>query len=261
MWLLGAGTSAAAGIPTAGDMIWEFKQQHYVSQRRVSLKSVGDLASPAVRNALQSFIDSLDRFPAPGAPDEYAALFEAAYPSEADRRTYIAAKIAGGKPSYGHIALATLMRAGHARLAWTTNFDPLIADACAKVYDGTGHLTTVALDAPGLGREVINGERWPAEVKLHGDFRSRRLKNTTDELREQDAVLREGLVSMCGRAGLVIAGYSGRDDSIMDSLEAALEQSTPFPGGLFWLNRADSAPSRGLRLFLSAPPPKVSMAA
>lgn len=242
MWLLGAGASAAAGIPTAGDMIWEFKQQLYVSQRRISLKSVGDLANAAVRNAMQSFIDGLDRFPAPGASDEYATLFEAAYPSEADRRTYIAAKVAGGKPSYGHIALATLMRAGHTRLAWTTNFDPLIADACAKVYDGTGHLTTVALDAPGLGREVISGERWPAEIKLHGDFRSRRLKNTTDELREQDAILREGLVSMCCRAGLVIAGYSGRDDSIMESLEAALEHATPFPGGLFWLSRADSIP-------------------
>lgn len=132
MWLLGAGASAAAGIPTAGDMIWEFKQQLYVSQRRVSLKSVGDLASPAVQNALQSFIDSLDCFPAAGTSDEYAALFEAVYPSEANRRTFIAAKIAGGKPSYGHIALATRMKAHHTRLAWTTNFDPLIADACAK---------------------------------------------------------------------------------------------------------------------------------
>ena len=242
MWLLGAGASAAAGIPTAGDMIWDFKQQLFVSQRRVSLKSVGDLANSAVRNSLQSFVDGLDRFPSPGAPDEYAALFEAAYPSEADRRTYIAAKIAGGKPSYGHIALATLMKSGHTRLAWTTNFDPLIADACAKVYDGTGHLTTVALDAPALGREVIGGERWPAEIKLHGDFRSRRLKNTNDELREQDVVLRDGLVSMCGRAGLVVAGYSGRDDSIMDSLEAALGQTNPFPGGLFWLSRADGVP-------------------
>lgn len=27
MWLLGAGASAGAGIPTAGDMVWEFKQQ------------------------------------------------------------------------------------------------------------------------------------------------------------------------------------------------------------------------------------------
>jgi hypothetical protein len=28
MWLLGAGASASAGVPTARDMIWEFKQQH-----------------------------------------------------------------------------------------------------------------------------------------------------------------------------------------------------------------------------------------
>ena len=252
MWLLGAGASAAAGIPTAADMIWEFKQQLYVSQRRVSLKSVGDLANAAVRHTLQSFIDGLDRFPRPGSPDEYAALFEAAYPSEADRRAYIAAKIAGGKPSYGHIALAALMRAGHTHLAWTTNFDPLIADACAKVYDGTGHLTTIALDAPSLGREVISGERWPAEIKLHGDFRSRRLKNTTDELRGQDVTLRESLVSMCNRAGLVVAGYSGRDDSIMDSLEAALAGTTPFPSGLFWLTRTDSAPLPRVTALLQA---------
>ena len=179
MWLLGAGASAAAGIPTAWDMIWEFKQQLYVSQRRVSPKIVADLANPAVQRELQTFIDGLDKFPVAGAPDEYAALFEAAYPSEGDRRTYIESKLRGAKPSYGHIALATLMKGGRARLAWIVNFDPLVADACAKVYDGTGHLTTVALDAPALGREVLNEERWPAEIKLHGDFRSRRLKTPT----------------------------------------------------------------------------------
>jgi hypothetical protein len=84
--------------------------------------------------------------PPPDAPDEYAALFEAVYPSEADRRTYIASKVSGAKPSYGHVALATMMRGGRARLAWTTNFDPLIADGCAKVYGGTGQLTTVAIE-------------------------------------------------------------------------------------------------------------------
>ncbi len=136
MWLLGAGASASAGIPTAWDMIWEFKQQLYVSQRRVSPKTVADLSNPAVRRSLQAFIDDLDRFPSTGAPDEYAALFEAAYPSEHDRRTCIAAKLSGAKPSFGHIALATLMRAGRTRVVWTTNFDPHLADACAKVYDG-----------------------------------------------------------------------------------------------------------------------------
>ena len=250
MWLLGAGASAAAGVPTAWDMIWEFKQQLYVSQRRISPKSVADLANPSVRRSLQAFIDGLDRFPSPGAPDEYAALFEAAYPSEHDRRTYIAGKLNGAKPSYGHIALATLMKADRTRVVWTTNFDPLVADACAKVYDGTGHLTTVALDAPDLARDVLNGERWPAEIKLHGDFRSRRLKNTDDELRQQDAVLRDLFVGACGRSGLIVAGYSGRDDSIMETLEEVLEKVSPFPSGLFWLHRGEDPPLPRVAEFL-----------
>ena len=164
MWLLGAGASAAAGIPTASDMILNFKQQLYVSQRRVSTRSVSDLSNPAVRSLLQSYIDASESFPAPGAPEEYAALFEAAWPNEGDRRTYIDGKLAGAKPSYGHLALATLMRAGLTKIVWTTNFDTLIADACAKVYDGTGALTTVALDAPELATETIGAQVRPIEI-------------------------------------------------------------------------------------------------
>lgn len=252
MWLLGAGASAAAGIPTARDMIWEFKQQLYVSKRRVALKRVADLSNPAVRRQLQDFIANESDFPALDTPEEYAALFEAVYPNEADRRTYIDAKIRGAKPSYGHMALATLMKAGHIKLTWSTNFDPLVADACAVVFGGTGDLTTVALDAPDLGRQTINNERWPAEIKLHGDFRSRSLKNTGDELRQQDATLRDLLVESCARSGLVVAGYSGRDDSVMTALEDALEHVSPYPGGLFWLHRGESDPLDRVCRFLAA---------
>jgi hypothetical protein len=66
MWLLGAGASAAAGIPTAWDMMWEFKQQLYVSQRRIFPKQVADLADPAVRRELQSFIDGIGSLSARG---------------------------------------------------------------------------------------------------------------------------------------------------------------------------------------------------
>jgi len=242
MWLLGAGASASAGIPTAWDMIWEFKQQLFISQRRVSPRSVADLASASVRRLIQSHLDASDSLPPAGSPEEYAAIFEAAYPSEADRRAFIDSKIAGAKPSYGHLALAAMMRAGSTKLVWTTNFDPLVADACAKVYDSTGALTTVALDATGIASEMIAAERWPIEIKLHGDFRSRRLKNTGDELRHQDARLRQVLVDCCRRSGLVVAGYSGRDDSVMDSLEAALQQDGAFPAGLFWLHRGGDPP-------------------
>src|SRR5436853_7117865 len=80
-WLLGAGASASAGIPTAGDMIWEFKQQLFISQRRASPQAVADLSSPVIRAQLQAHIDSSENLPPPSAPDEYAALFEAVYPA------------------------------------------------------------------------------------------------------------------------------------------------------------------------------------
>lgn len=253
MWLLGAGASASAGIPTASDMVWEFKQQLYISQRRVSPQSVADLSNSAIRAQLQAHIDSTKNFPSPGSPGEYAALFEAAYPAEVDRRAYLDAKMAGAKPSYAHVALATLMRAQHSRLVWTTNFDPLIDDGCAKVYDGTGALTCVTLEAPDLAAQCIAQGRWPVEVKLHGDFRSRRLKNTSDELRHQDERLRQILIDSCRRFGLVVAGYSGRDDSIMGALEEALKHKDAFQLGLFWLHRGEEPPlPRVQQLILSA---------
>ena len=239
MWFLGAGTSASAGIPTAWDMIWEFKQRLFISQRRVSPYVVADLSNPGIRAQIQAHIDSSEALPPSRAPNEYAGLFEAVYPAEADRRAYLAAKVSGAKPSYGHLALATLMHGQLTRLIWTTNFDPFVADACAKVFDGTGHLTTVALDAPDIAELAIGEERWPVEVKLHGDFRSRKLRNTGEELRHQDARLRQLLVDSCRRFGLIVVGYSGRDDSIMDTLEEAVNQTSAFPSGLFWLYRRD----------------------
>lgn len=242
MWFLGAGASASSGLPTAIDMVWEFKQRLFVSQRRVSYRTVSDLSNPIVCNQLQSHVDSLQRLPSRGDPMEYAALFEEVYPSEQDRRKYLDAKLSGAKPSYGHMAVATLMRADKLFLLWTTNFDSLVADACATVYGTTSRLTTVDLNATEIETKIINERRWPIEVKLHGDFRWRRLKNTNDELRHQDSSLRQSLVESCRRYGLVVLGYSGRDNSIMDAINEAVESESTFPGGLFWLIRSGDQP-------------------
>lgn len=242
MWFLGAGASASAGIPTAWHMIWEFKQRLFASQRKVSLDSVADLSNDRIRKQIQAHIDSGRNLPMADAPEEYAELFEAVFPSESDRRSYLDSKLSGAKPSYGHLALATFMRANLTKLVWTTNFDPLVADAAARLYDSTGPLSVVDLDAPDLAAELIGDERWPIEIKIHGDFRSRRLKNTDDELRHQDSRLRKVLVDSCRRFGLVVAGYSGRDDSVMDALEEAISDPNAFPSGLFWLQRGNGAP-------------------
>ena len=235
MWLLGAGASNAAGLPTAHDLVVEFKRMLYVSQSGHGIRA-GDLAEPAIRNRIEAHVESL------GLPDsadagEYAAFFEAAFPDETDRAKFIHGQLAGAKPSYGHMALASLMSAGLCRLVWTTNFDTPVADACAAVFETTGSLTTATLDAPELARQAIAAERWPLEVKLHGDFRSHRLKNTGEELRRQDRELRRMLVECTVRFGLVVVGYSGRDGSVMSALEDGLATEKPFPAGLFWLQR------------------------
>lgn len=242
MWLLGAGVSASAGIPTAWDMIWRFKRELFVAQRKVSPESVADLADPSIQQLLDSHIAASDSLPPPGAPDEYAALFEATYPAEKDRQAFILAMIKGAKLAYGHLALAAMLKAGHANLVWTTNFDHLLGDACAKTFGTTLNLNIIGLDSPILAGQQIAAQSFPIEIKLHGDFRSRRLKNTADELRQQDAQLGAQLEDNCGRHGLIVAGYSGRDNSIMDVFDAALAKANAFPGGLFWLHRGAEPP-------------------
>lgn len=244
MWFLGAGVSAAAGIQTAWDMIWRFKRELYVTQRKASQQSVADVSQAAVRAILDAFVAESDTLPRPGAPEEYSALFEATYPQEQDRRTYIDHMIRGMKPTQGHLALAALLRTGQSNIVWTTNFDHLLADACARTFETTAALNSASLDGTRLAGEFISEQQWPIEVKLHGDFRSRRLKNTSEELRHQDAQIRAQLVDACRRFGLIVAGYSGRDDSVMGALEDALQGSGGFPNGLFWMHRGDDPPLR-----------------
>jgi len=71
-------------------------------------------------------------------------------------------------------------------------------------------------------------------VKLHGDFRFQSLKNLEADLQTQDAELAKCLVNACNRFGLIVAGYSGRDESVMGELQKALAGNNPFPHGLYW---------------------------
>lgn len=252
MWFLGAGASASAGIPTAADLTWLFKQELFVSQRGVPRQAVENLGNEAIRRQLQAHIDTLDQLPKRGSPEEYAALFERAFPTASDRQRFMKGWIRDRRPSYGHYVLGALMASNRTNIIWTTNFDPLVHDASVLAYGSTGPLTTVDLDRAHLGREAVSGERWPVEIKLHGDFRSSRISNTRDELRDLDEEHRQLLVDSSRRFGLVVIGYSGRDKSVMKTLSAALREEDSFPHGLFWLHRqADGAPADSVRRLLN----------
>ncbi|WP_316234781.1 SIR2 family protein [Bradyrhizobium sp. SZCCHNR1020] len=242
MWFLGAGASRAAGIKTAGDMIWDFKQRLYRSQKKLPPSAITDIGEPAVRRKLQAHFDAMGGFPAAGTETEYSAYFEATYHSPKDRRAYLDELITRGKPSFGHHALALLMAHDLCRIVWTTNFDRTVEDAAAEHLGGTGRLVVADLKEPEKIRRALDENRWPVYGKLHGDYHSDSLKNTDAELRQQDAEMRRSLVDASRRQGLAVIGYSGRDASVMDALNEALDEGRGYPGGLFWFKRGQDTP-------------------
>ncbi len=241
MWFLGAGASAAAGIATAGQMILEFKRRLYCSENNIPAPAV-DLGDPVLRQRLERYFDDDPAYPRLGAADEYAVLFERTYPDEEDRRRYLDSAMVDATPSYGHLVLAALFRLGKASVVWTTNFDQLIETATSRLFGTTTKLTVADLERHERAQRALADLRFPLLVKLHGDFHSTRLKNTPAELQDQDAKLRAALLEGCRRFGLAVVGYSGRDDSVMDTLLAALAAPTPFPHGLFWFVRHGESP-------------------
>ena len=92
-------------------MIWEFKRTLYCAAQRVSIETCSDLGSAVVRARLQAHFDDSGGFPPPDSETEYADYFEAAYGDEADRRRYLDRQVEAASPSYGHFALAALMKA------------------------------------------------------------------------------------------------------------------------------------------------------
>ena len=97
------------------------------------------------------------------------------------------------------------------------------------------HLAVSSLDSVERGERCVRESSWPLLVKLHGDYQSEHLKNTVQELQTQDERLRQLLVEALGSFGLVVVGYSGRDDSVMDALDDAISVDGAMPSGLWWV--------------------------
>ena len=240
-WLFGAGISAAAGVPTAAQMTWEFKALLYATEKTLAFPGL-DLADPNVRTKIQSHFNAKARCPPDGGVEEYGYYFERAYPSAADRRAYIDRAIGRGQPGFGHLAFATLMLLNKVGVVWTTNFDRLIEDAAAQVFKTTRSLVISGVDNADVASEAIRDSRFPLYVKLHGDFQSERLMNLSSELQSEDDKLRLALRKAATQFGLAVAGYSGRDASVMAAIRDGLAQPGAYPQGIYWFIRDGDSP-------------------
>jgi NAD-dependent SIR2 family protein deacetylase len=245
-WLLGAGTSAMSGIPTAGALALRFKHELYCAAHGLDVQAV-DHADRPTRRLIEDYFDGKHGLPPNGDAQEYSVAFEQCYPSADVRADFIAGLCRGRRPGFGHDVLAALMATGRLRVVFTTNFDELIETGATALFDAVAldprpSVVVADLGDPRRAVRALLKESWPLIAKLHGDFRSVRLKNTIGELAEQDAAMRGVLRTACHRFGLVVSGYSGRDESVMAVLKECAQDKDAFPAGVYWCYRPTDPP-------------------
>jgi hypothetical protein len=243
-WFIGAGASAASGIPTGYAMIRDFKAQIFCRENGISKREI-DTADPVWIERIDAFFQRTSILPPNGDPTEYAVAFEAVYPQSRHRRQYIDDAISKGTPCFGHKVLGSLIANGKVNCVFTTNFDPLIEESAlsANAILPTANQirpTVAAIDSSDRAMRCLNESDWPLVAKLHGDYQSVAIKNTGSELEQQDIRMRHVLVEAGKRFGMVFVGYSGRDASIMEALNSVLADQSPFPNGLYWVTSSAS---------------------
>lgn len=227
-FFLGAGASVTSGIPSAEMCIWEWKRSIFLTKNPGLELQFQELTLQSVRDKVQRWLDAQGVYPPAGSSSEYGFYIETCFPIPDDRRKYFEEKIRLARPQSGYRLLCALAEAGAIDSVWTTNFDGLAARAA-----GEFNITPVEVGIDSSHRAMRPSA--PGELlcaSLHGDYRYDSLKNTPQDLRAQDAALRQALVSRVSVSPLVVCGYSGRDVSVMAALKEAV--STHGTGALHW---------------------------
>ena len=233
-WFLGAGASRNANLPTAEDIITDLKRRYYCSEENQEY-STKDMQNEAVRSTVKTYLKARG-FPERWAPEEYTTYFQTIFGEDRERqRQYIMGMLTENRVrlAIGNRVLGALLASGLARVAFTTNFDTVVEKSIAEIAGQS--ISAFHLEGAHGANTAINNEEYPFYCKLHGDFRYDSIKNLEADLTSQNEDLSRSLVNTANRFGLVVAGYSGRDVSVMDLLHEALDSPNPFPHGIYWM--------------------------
>jgi len=227
--LLGAGTSISSGIPSANDCIWDWKGTIYKSNNSSANDWIDNFRNPKVQKTIQTWLDNQGSYVESGCKEEYSFYAKKCFPIDKNRSQYFQKICSNVKPAIGYRTIPLLAKQGVLDSVWTTNLDDLVLNSC--VLGGIQGIE-IALDTVNrINQRTQNRTELPV-IKLHGDFKYGDLKNTDEELQEQDETFRQKLIDYLGDKHLIVLGYSGRDSSLMEALTDAYSKKSG--GMLFW---------------------------
>ena len=236
--LIGAGASFSSGIPTARQLVDQWKDD---------LRKIESKDNPALEGCTiydKEFNDFYNNWKLSKVgelinPSDYSVLMEHFRPTPALRQALIEEKVNGKYPGFGYLYLSMLIDAGYFNVIFTTNFDDLMNDALYRFIDSRPLVCSFDSNISSIR---ITSKR-PKIIKLHGDYLFNNIKNTVSEVRNLTNNMEDKFRQLCQEYGLIVIGYSGGDDSVMDIIKAMLKDTEYLKMGLHWcIRKGDPIP-------------------
>lgn len=224
--LLGAGASQSSGVLTAKECIWKWKEELYKSANANELGA--NIRGEVDKITIQSWLDKFGIHPEQDDPSEYIYYAENVYLNNEGRRIFFEKLFEGKLPGIGYKILTLFALRGTFKIIMTTNFDGLVTKALQSEGVNVKEITieTASLIHKPMSKNSVYS------VALHGDYKYDALKNTGTELDNQSEDFKYALKRHLYNKHLIVSGYSGRDKSLMDALEAAFREKGG--GSIFW---------------------------
>ncbi|MCH7619742.1 MAG: SIR2 family protein, partial [Candidatus Marinimicrobia bacterium] len=161
----------------------------------------------------------------------YSEILELMYKGNIERRDYLKKFFVDVRPGEAHRQLALMVKNELIRFIFTTNFDDLIEKALEEIDI---HNYDVIFSEDQL-QETSSWDkvRVCRIYKLHGDYKTGKVRNTIEELKSLSPLISEDFQYIIDRHGLIVIGYAGRDEGIMQHFLKREPYAYPF----YWQNR------------------------
>ena len=212
--LAGAGLSKDAGLPTAWDLMLET-----AALLRVAEEDDGtDLPTWFMSSRYKDM--------------KYSELIGGLFNTSVEQQNFIRDKLKAEKPGEAHLLLAELAKRKVLRCIVTTNFDDLIEQALQQV--GLSVQVIANDDDLKHSEPLIHCKQFRV-YKPHGTLGVGRLRNTPADLEKLSSRMERELVKILKDHGLIVLGYAGADESILNVFRKRKQQFYP----TFWLNPSE----------------------
>ncbi len=135
-------------------------------------------------------------------------------------------------PTEAHKVIAQMVKLGYIKMILTTNFDRLLE----KAIEDVGVTPDVIKSEDDFEGVMPYVHSKCVIVKLHGDYKDTRIKNTTKELFDYSDTTNKFLDEVFDRFGLIICGWSGKWDN---ALRNAILRAPNRRFRTYWLGKGE----------------------